>query len=89
MEPFDIWAGRNPDSNEVDFIQLMIVGEVAVDLGGCLTFEPATDDQRQRLAATFRAAAEILTAPVPKPPSNVLKMHRFFDGSVGHIPDDG
>jgi hypothetical protein len=49
MKGYDIWVGRNPESNEIDFIQLMLIGKMEVELGGCLHFEIADDEQRQRL----------------------------------------
>jgi hypothetical protein len=90
MKGYDIWVGRNPESNEIDFIQLMLIGKMEVELGGCLHFEIADDEQRQRLAETFEAAAEILQAPVQKPASKggFVQLHRMPDGSMGRLPDE-
>jgi hypothetical protein len=88
IDSFDIWIGRNAEDNEIEFIQLMLVGKLEVELGGCLHFEIADEEQRQRLAETFKAAAEILTAPVQKPSSNegLVQLHRFPDGTMGTLP---
>jgi hypothetical protein len=60
MEAFDIWVGRNLEGNEIRYIQLMVVGKLDVELGGCLHFDIGDDHQRQALAETFRRAADLL-----------------------------
>jgi len=60
MDHYEFCIGRSPIGNVIEFIQLMVVEEMEVELGGCLHFEIADDEQRLRLAETFRAAADVL-----------------------------